>query len=420
MPETEWKTSEHDLEVLRRLAGRKREIAEDPLNVERRRLWYKHDAGESERPLMLAESWVAFEDLPQSQHLCEEEWARQLEKDLRFEIFRFEDIQDDHVIEPHAQCNWRVTSSGYGVEVKNEYAERVSGNVSSRRWEPPIKDLDGDFEKLRPRTFEVDRASSLAWKEHMAQVFDGILPVRFRGGFWWTTGMTIVLIDLIGLENMMLYMCTNPDGLHRLMAFLRDDHLAHAEWLEREGLLTLNNENDYIGSGSMGYTDELPQPGWDEGEPVRTRDLWVLSESQETSEVGPAMFEEFVFQYQQPVIERFGRCYYGCCEGVHLKWDVIRRLSNLKRVSISPWCDQARMAEALGRDYVFSRKPNPTLVSTREFSEEAIRADIRETLTAARGCAVELIMKDVHTLCGEPDRLARWVRIAREVIDECW
>ena len=68
-----------------------------------------------------------------------------------------------------------------------------------------------------------------------------ICPTRFRGPFYWTMGMTILAIDLIGLENLMLSMYDNPTGLHRLMAFLRDDHLAFAGWLEREGLLSLNN-----------------------------------------------------------------------------------------------------------------------------------------------------------------------------------
>jgi len=66
---------------------------------------------------------------------------------------------------------------------------------------------------------------------------------------------------------------------------------------------------------------------------------------------------------------------------------------------------------------VYSRKPNPTLISTERFDEAAIRADIRHTLSAAKGCRVELVMKDVHTLNNEPERAARWVKIAREEIE---
>ncbi len=416
--ESQWMIVPSDVEVLRRLAERKVEIANDPANVERRRLWYALDADRGERPMILAESWVAFDDLPASRTVCREEWAKKIEKDLRFEIWQFEEVRDDHIVEPWFNVKWRVEVSDYGVASKQEYAERVSGNVSSRRWEPPLKDLDGEFEKLRPRTYSVDREGTLAWKAHLDEVFGGILKIRFRGGFYWTTGLTQAVIDLVGLEQMMVYMCTNPEGMHRLMAFLQSDCLAFIDWLERERLLSLNNENDYIGSGSMGYSRALPQPGWKEGGPVRAKDMWTLTESQETVGVSPNQFEEFVVSYYRPIVERFGRAYYGCCEPVHDRWQYVKTLANLKRVSISPWCDQSIMAEILGRDYVFSRKPNPTLVSTPEFSEDLIRDDLRRTLTAARDCNVEVILKDVHTLCGEPGRMARWVSIAREMIEE--
>ena len=83
-------------------------------------------------------------------------------------------------------------------------------------------------------------------------------------------------------------------------------------------------------------------------------------------------------------------------------------------MSISPWADQEVMAAGCGTQVVFSRKPNPTLISTAVFDETAIRADLRRTLDVAAGGRVELIMKDVHTLHEEPGRLARWVTLARE------
>jgi len=220
---------------------------------------------------------------------------------------------------------------------------------------------------------------------------------------------------LVGLENLMLLMMDEPEGLHALMAFLRDDHLAVIQWCEKEGLLTLNNAHEYIGSGSVGCCSELPRPGRLPGEPVRLADLWGLSESQETVGVSPAMFAEFIFPYQVPVIERFGLCYYGCCEPVDGRWASLRKLKNLRKLSISPWSKQAAMAEALGRDYVFCRKPNPTQVSREHWDEAFIRQDLAETAAVARHCHYEVVMKDVHTVAREPWRLARWVALAREV-----
>ena len=101
---------------------------------------------------------------------------------------------------------------------------------------------------------------------------------------------------------------------------------------------------------------------------------------------------------------------------------MVRKLPNLRRVSIAPLCDQEIMAEAMGSNYTFSRKPNPTLISTDRFDEELIRKDLRTTLhtTKRHNCPVELIMKDVHTLDNEPHRLARWVQLAREEIGRNW
>jgi hypothetical protein len=411
--------SNSDRDVLRRLAARKIAIANDPVNVERRKAWLALDAGRNDRVMVLAEDGgvrdpkrpCAVDTLQ-----CEGEWARGVEWGLRHEIALFEELQDDHVVEPFINVGWKVSTSNYGVDpVVHQGGDNE--HMGSRRWDPPIRDLDRDFGLLKPRTFAVNRNSTLEAKQRLENVFDGILPVRIHGSFYWTMGLTIVAIDLIGLESLMLSMYDNPDGLHRLMTFLRDDHLAFSRWLETEGLYSLNNENDYIGSGSMGYTADLPRPGSGTGTPPRERDLWVLLESQETVGVGPELFEEFIFPYQNSIAERFGKTYYGCCEPVNNRWHVLKRLPNLARVSISPWADQAFMAEALGRNYVFSRKPNPAMISTATFDEPAIRADLRQTLDTAKGCRLEIIMKDVHTLNNEPERLARWVRIAREEVE---
>jgi hypothetical protein len=408
-----------DIDVLRRLAERKRQIADHAVNRERRQAWLAHDAGSNSRPMILAEyCGVQETHSPFAPQLaCQSDWARNWERSILAEFYQYDVLRDDHVIEPWMALNWRIPYTNYGVEATVQLGDN-DGHPGSRRWDHPIQDLDADFAKLQPRVFSVDRIGTLEEKARMEKIFDGILPVCLRGGFYWTLGMTATAIQLIGLENLMLYMYDHPAGLHRLMAFLRDDHLAFTQWLEREGLYSLNNANDYIGSGSMGYTRDLPQPDAVAGAPVRRKDLWCLSESQETVGVGPDLFDEFIFPYQLSLAEKFGKCYYGCCEPVNNRWHVLKRMPNLARVSVSPWADEDVMAAACGRQVVYSRKPNPTLISTGTFDENAIRADLRKTLTAARGCRIELIMKDVHTLNNQPERLPRWVQIAREVVEE--
>lgn len=411
-------TDASDLATLRSLAKRVREIAHSEQNLCRKERWLRHNALQGGEPMVLIEVGGLGQNhenpvTPMLQ--CKEEWARGLEMGFRSAIYAFEVVKDDWVVEPYLNCNWQVNLGWYGVSAKTTHGGH-DGVMGSRVWEPPLQNLQEDFAKLKPRQFSVDRESTLAWKRHMENTLGDILPVRMRGAYWWTMGMTWTAIDLIGLEQLMLYMVDDPEGLHRLMQFLHDDHAALAAWLEKEGLLTLNNENDYIGSGSVAYTNELPKPGTGGHARVRAQDMWVLSESQETVGVGPDMFGEFIYPYQKSIAERFGMCYYGCCEPVHSRWHIVKGISNLRKVSVSPWCDQAFMARELAGKYVFCRKPNPSLISTERFDEDAIRADLRQTVDLCRthGTNLEIIMKDVHTVQRKPERLARWVELARE------
>ena len=392
-----------------------RSIADLPEMAERRRQWTAHNALRGERPLVLCFPEGAWDELiADSDCACEHPKLRQWELQLRRRIYWWDHLRDDAAIEPYFNIGWHITTGNYGVDVPHLRAEARGSYV----WDPPIKNLDRDLDKLHFRPLVVDRDATYRDIELANGVFGDLLPVRQRGKYWWTMGMTWEAAKLIGLEHLMLYMCDNPDGLHRLMAWLRDEHMHFLSWFEDQHLLSDQNEDDYVGSGGLGYSDELPQPDRGDGEPARVIDQWGFGESQETVGISPAMFDEFVLPYQLPLFERFGLNCYGCCEGLHLRIDsILERVPRLRRVSASPWVDQQILADRLAGDYIFSRKPNPTLVCTG-FNEAAIRRDVRETLAIAGQGPLEIIMKDTHTLQGQRDRLARWVKIAREEVDD--
>jgi hypothetical protein len=144
--------------------------------------------------------------------------------------------------------------------------------------------------------------------------------------------------------------------------------------------------------------------------------MWGFAESQETVGVGPEMFAEFIYPYQRPILERFGLNCYGCCEPVNSRWQVIEQFPRLRRVSSSPWADIDEMSEFLGADYVLSIKPSPTALAQAHMDEDVVRQEIRHDLQATRDNVVELIMKDNHTLGGNPRNATRWVEIVREEI----
>lgn len=402
-----------DMEIIRTLAGRVREIAELPEMEVRRKRWYRFNSLNPDRPMVLCTPEGAWGELVTEREIqCQDDTLKAWEMDLRRKIYWWEHIKDDSVIEAWFDINWLVTSGDYGVKILANHGE----NRGSFKYDHPIKDLERDIEKLHYRELYVDREATYKKLELAKEILGDILPVRIRGNFWWTMGLTSEAIKLIGLENLMLYMYDEPENLHRLMAWLRDEHLNYLNWLENNGLLTLNNGCNSVGSGGIGYSDELPKKDWKEGQPARLADLWGFAESQETVGISPMMFAEFIIPYQIPIIEKFSLNCYGCCEPIHDRWDYISKIKGLRRVSISPWCNQQDMAEKLGKNYIFSRKPHPSLVCTG-FDENEIRNDIKNTLQIAGDKVLEIIMKDTHTVQNEPWRLSKWVEIALEEVN---
>lgn len=394
--------------VLQPLARRVAELAARPLEEEKRQLWYRHNALQPTRPLVFCDPENGWHEIfPAARLACIGELARRWEFALRKEIFWGEALQDDRVIEPYFDVAHVYTTTGWGLETPT-----VGGaHGGAYRWASPVQGL-ADLTRLHVPRLEVDEAATARLLTLAHDLFDGYLTVRLRTKWWWSLGLTWNLAALRGLQQLMLDMIDQPELVHGMMAILRDGALSVLDSLAARNLLSPNHAGDYVGSGGFGWTTALPQP--DFAGQVRPGDLWGFAESQETVGISPAMFEEFVFPYQLPILARFGLNCYGCCEPLDKRWHIVQRLPRLRRVSVSPWANRAFMAEHLGADYLFSMKPTPADLAMPTFDEARIRHQLRADLATARDCRVEVIMKDNHTIANDPQRVIRWVQIARE------
>jgi hypothetical protein len=266
--------------------------------------------------------------------------------------------------------------------------------------------------KLHFPSIKVDQEQTDRNVELAEEVFGDILRVRRKCPMRWSYGLTEHLIYLRGFEQVLIDLYENPQLLHDIMTFLRDETLHELDTLEREGVLTLNNGQDDVVTNGYGATDELPLPDFDGR--VRLKDLWVMAEGQEFVSVGPKQFDEFALQYQLPVIQRFGLCAYGCCEPLDTKFDLlIQSIPNLRRLSVAPWADKRLAAEKIKDKYVYCWKPNPSYVCAPKPDFEAAEEDAQNTLEAAKDCHVQIMLADTATLHNEPERLTRWIEMFR-------
>jgi hypothetical protein len=401
--------TDHDGRILRDLAARVAAEAALPVQSEKRELWRSHNDLHATPPLVLCDPENGWNEIiTPVDLLCTGRLARRWEMVLRKELFWSLSMGDDKVIEPFFEIGITRGEDDWGVQ-----ARQRGGEGGAYVWEPALQD-ESDVERLHPPFFDVDEETTAATLALAREVFGDLLAVRRSGVWWWSLGLTLDLSLWRGLEGIMMDMVDRPSLVHRLMGILRDGTMRKLALLQERGLLDSNTEQ-YVGSGGFGYTGGLPCPA-PQG-PSRTEHMWGFCESQETVGVSPAMFAEFVFPYQLPLLERFGLNCYGCCEPLDTRWSVVRQTPRLRRVSVSSWADARVMAGLLEDRYVFSWKPSPAPLAQPLLDETVVRKTIRDVLEVTRGSRLEIIMKDNHTLGGNPRNAVRWVQIAREEIE---
>ena len=407
-----WQMTEADRRIIRELAWRVAEIAEDPVQHHRRMIWYAQNALKPIRPpVFVSPDWAWAELIPEAALACESDRARDIELGLRKRIYAHERFGDDQVVDAQWRVPHAVTRTGWGVDLQIRRPEMEMGAYVC---DAVIESID-DIDRLQTPGVEHDPRETerrLAWHE---ELFGDIMDVTLHGVWWWSLGLIDEWTELRGIEQTYLDMMDRPELLHAGLRRLMEGRLAWLDRLEELGLLSLNNGNDYVGSGCFGYTDQLPQEDFDNR--VRPRDMWGFCEAQTMAAVSPAMHEEFVLQWQLPVLDRFGLNCYGCCEPLDRKLDfLLARVPRLRRVSISAWADVRRSAEKLGDRVIFSWKPDPAALAAVSFDEDALRVSIRQTIEvcAAHGCALEIVMRTTQTCRNQPDRFDRCAAIAME------
>lgn len=402
--------STEDRQVLRKLAERVADIAASPQMAEKRELWRKLNSLEKTRPVIFCEPENGWNEIiTEKQMMCKGKMARHWEMDLRKEIFWGEEMGDDKPVEPYFNVACVLLPDDWGVDIIEHKTDSQDGSLA---WEPPIKDYDRDLERLKMPQIVVDWETSSSSFEIAGDTFGDILKVRQKTLWWSSLGITREVIKLRGLMNLYNDFYEQPDGLKALLAFISKANMAKIDFLEKNNLLHLNNDGTYIGSGGYGYSDELPQADFDGR--VRAIDLWGFTESQETVNVSPEHYAEFVFPVEKPIMDRFGLTCYGCCEELHTRWHVVKKHHHLRRVSCSPWADIEKMSIYLADQFILSLKPMPTPLSFPKLDVKAVRQEIRTLLETTRDNIVELIMKDNHTIGNRPENVVEWSHIAKE------
>ncbi|NQT61246.1 MAG: hypothetical protein HQ557_19945 [Bacteroidetes bacterium] len=403
-----------DRNCLKKLSAQVREIAERPENAEKKRLWTLHNKLKGERPMILCDPENGWHEIvPEASLTCKNDIARHWELTLRKQLFWGNRMKDDYVFEPIFDLPHVYTEKPWRIRDKEEKSHGFQTQLDGGAYhiDNIMESYDEVKDILSPK-ITVDYTTTDKLLDIANEIMGDNLTIQNRTVWFWSFGMTDEFAQLRGMDSMLFDFFDNPDGIHALMRRLQQGTIERLDFLEKNNLLSPNNNYTFVGSGGVGYSDELPST-----EPAALSTLWGLAESQITVGVSPDMFAEFIFPYQKEIMEKFGLTCYGCCEGMDSRFETIKAVRNLRRISVSPWANHEKMSDLLKKDYIYSLKPSPTPLSLSEIDSKSARDELINNLKLTHDKNnLEIIMKDNHTLGNNPENVIQWVEMARNLI----
>ncbi|MCX7848450.1 MAG: hypothetical protein N2595_10545 [bacterium] len=408
--------SNKDKQTLRSLAYRYSYIAHLDVQKERLERYYRTNALKPVRPVVLIDEvpWGEIQD-PALVNVCDQSLAW-LETHLRRVLYQWDHFQVDLLVLPFypvvKQIRW---VKGWGLDIKEHQITSTTGShICAHAYEDQLRNED-DLSKLHSPEIAYDQESTEAAYAVAQEVFDGLLPVRIVG----IGGLSYAMWDHIaryrGVENILTDLYERPAFMHataqRFMQIARD-LFTQLEQLE------LLDPSVPLVHCTPACAYELPAPNFSGH--VRPCDVWGRCAAQIFGVVSPAMHDEFDLTYNAELFKNCGLLYYGCCEPLDRKIELLRkRFANLRKISITPWADPARAAEQIGRDFVMAAKPNPAYVSSPIFNPEPVRQEIARYCEAAlaHGTTLEFVLKDISTIANNPHNLTQWAATVQEIIN---
>ena len=401
--------------LVRELAKQYKEIAESPKHVRMRQRFRDNNDLKIVRPPLYMDEipWFEMDIDGELTCVCKNGALRGIEDHLRRELFRERHFACDNYIEPVWPVYKSYRSTGNGLSAKENVVAVDDRNwIVSHHYEDVLED-ERALEAWREpviTAFPEEDAKNAAFAQ---EILGDILPVELRGHTIYYAPWDQIA-RLRGVEPILTDIYDRPEYLHKIIGLFAKGMQSEMDQMESLGLYDPRSLSVHCTPGAV----TLPQ----EPDPARygCKDMWFRTMAQMFSSVSPAAHYEFDMQYSAPLAARCAYTYYGCCEPLSDRIDVLKKAyPNLRKIGVSPWADVAASAEQIGGDYVLSRKPNPAHVAIKTDPEQ-IRKEITETVTLCQkfGCPCDITLKDISTVGYRPENLIVWAKTASDVLDE--
>ena len=401
---------EAEKSLFRDLAKRLGDIAARHTAEGRRARWERHNTLQGERPMFLVDQlpWNELDPACVRGHetIKDAYWGR-VEIWLRRELWKAENLKTDMVVDPYVKLPRPYFNTGRGIASKvTELKLDKSGDVASQHMEAVLCEPE-DIDKIKDPVITPDPDTEARVTEEADSLFAGIIPWRFTGpvmhlGAWDN------IAYWMGVENLYIELMDRPEMMHAVMERMVGTYMAEIEQYNR--LKIYDTAENYC------HCSQTYMPGETPDREGVTYNGWAFGLAQPFTSVSPKVTQEFECAYMRRVFPFFKNIYYGCCDRLDDRMEMVSSLPNVRKISCSPWSHREAFAEKLPKSIIMSNKPNPAFLATDALDEATVRTDIRRTIDAASryGKTLEMILKDVSTIRYDVPRLQRFCEIAME------
>ncbi len=411
--------SAKDRNILRILAMQVAEIAALPIQNETIELWKRHNALRPVRPMATIDQfpWGELTHCDLSlQTQCGDDFAVAIETQLRRTLWQWRNCPADMVVHPYFNLHKVIVNKAPITVGRTHTLKYDSVNeVVAQEYEDSLN-TDEVVAALPMPMIWYNEAATMERYNLLNDAFGDILPIKLRGEVFnhnvWDQISTLKSVNAILYD-----IIDRPAFVHSVIKRMADIRIEYKRQVVEKGLLDAAPE---IVHCSGAYCYDLPTHGYDPSQP-QPRDTWASGMAQLFSTVSPAMHDEFEIEYALPFYADFGYVYYGCCEPLDKKIDIIRRIKNVRKISMSPWADVENGARQMGSNYIAVSKPNPAFLSGDTFSTENIAHEINHVITSCNkhGTPCEFNLKDISTCMYEPQRIRAWNDTVMGILRRC-
>ena len=398
-----------DKEIVRELAKRYMELATDPKQQEMNaRMKATNDLQLVRPPVLIDEiPWYQMDIDGELTCQCEDKAAQNVETVLRRALYRRKYFKADTIFEPFFRVTMAYDSTGLGLTWKDEIRRTDdTNNIVSHSYADLLEDEE-NLELIKIPTFTARPDKDEKSMAFYTDLLGDAMPVKLCGRGYLYDAAWDKIVRYRSMEAVIYDFYDRPEYLHAIRQRFLDIVKAEMDFVEKHLHVDPTAPNLHCTPAAV---SGLAEDGW--------KATWYRTMAQGFSDVSPAMHEEFDINYSLQIADRYAYTYYGCCEPLDRKLDVIFKIPNLRKVGVAPWAREEVMAERLGGKYVYARKPNPANVAIMT-DPEVIRRETEKTVKLCQkyGCPAELVLKDISTVSHRPENLIVWAQTVSDVLD---